>query len=62
MAFISASFIIKSEFIRLTKSGAFSPNKSQIVVGKPASLIEILSQAFIGFLFGWKFFLEGVIK
>ena len=55
MAFISASFILKSEFIRLTKSGAFSPNKSQIVVGKPASLIAILSQAFIGFLFGWKF-------
>ena len=55
MAFISASFILKSEFIRLTESGAFSPNTSQIVVGKPASLIEILSQAFIGFLFGWKF-------
>ena len=55
MAFISASFILKSEFIRLTKSGAFSPNTSQNIIGKPASPLEILSQAFIGFIFGWKF-------
>jgi phosphatidylglycerol:prolipoprotein diacylglycerol transferase len=55
MAFISASFILKSEFIRLTKLGAFSPNTSQNIIGKPASPLEILSQAFIGFIFGWKF-------
>ena len=55
MAFLSAGYLINRELIRLTDSGVFSPSKSQITIGQPASPLEILTQAIIGFIFGWKF-------
>lgn len=55
MAFISAGYIINREFNRLTDSGVFSPNTSQRIIGQPASPLEIITQAIIGFIFGWKF-------
>jgi prolipoprotein diacylglyceryltransferase len=55
MAFLSAGYLINRELIRLTDSGVFSPSTSQITIGQPASPIEILTQAIIGFIFGWKF-------
>ena len=55
MAFLIGGYFIRLEFIRLTKSGVFTPNKIQSLQGLPATLTEIISQAFIGFIFGWKF-------
>ncbi|MDG2363524.1 MAG: hypothetical protein P8L80_05425, partial [Flavobacteriales bacterium] len=55
MAFLIGGYFIRLEFIRLTKSGVFTPNKIQSLQGLPATPIEIISQAFIGFIFGWKF-------
>jgi len=55
MAFLSAGYLIKRELIRLTDSGVFSPTKSEVIIGQPASPLEIISQAIIGFIFGWKF-------
>ena len=55
LAFLIGGYFIRLEFIRLTNSGVFSPNKIQSLQGLPATPIEIISQAFVGFLFGWKF-------
>ncbi|MBT6174299.1 MAG: hypothetical protein HOH96_01960, partial [Flavobacteriales bacterium] len=55
MAFLIGGYFIRLEFIRLTKSGVFTPNKIQSLQGLPATPTEIISQAFIGFIFGWKF-------
>ncbi|MBC8149796.1 MAG: hypothetical protein H8E97_00745 [Bacteroidetes bacterium] len=51
MAFLVGGYFIRLEFIRLTNSGVFSPNKTQSLQGLPATPIEIISQAFIGFIF-----------
>jgi phosphatidylglycerol---prolipoprotein diacylglyceryl transferase len=55
MAFLIGGYLIHLEFIRLTHSGVFKSNKIQSLTGLPATSTEIFSQAFIGFLFGWKF-------
>ncbi|MGY8917925.1 MAG: prolipoprotein diacylglyceryl transferase family protein, partial [Flavobacteriales bacterium] len=55
MAFLVGGYFIRLEFIRLTKLGVFKVNKIETLTGVPASPIEVISQAFIGFIFGWKF-------
>ena len=55
MAFVTAGFLLKKEFTRLTNEGIFSPTKTQILVGEKASTSSIISQSAIGFIFGWKF-------
>ncbi|HIN42003.1 MAG TPA: diacylglyceryl transferase, partial [Flavobacteriales bacterium] len=55
MAFLVGGYIISLEFTRLTSLGVFKPNHTEVITGKPATLLDIAAQAFIGFLFGWKF-------
>ena len=55
MAFLVGGYFIRLEFIRLTKLGVFKVDKIETLTGVPASPIEVISQAFIGFIFGWKF-------
>jgi phosphatidylglycerol:prolipoprotein diacylglycerol transferase len=55
MAFVVAGVFIKKELIRLTADGVLKPNQIKQLVGAPASAVDIISQAAIGFLFGWKF-------
>ena len=54
IAFIVAAIVISSELKRKEKKGLLSPREEIITVGKPASLSEILINALIGFVFGFK--------
>ncbi|MBU3713891.1 MAG: prolipoprotein diacylglyceryl transferase [Ferruginibacter sp.] len=55
ISFIIAAWLLSLELKRREKQGLLLPKEQNIVVGKPASLIELLTNAIIGFLFGFKF-------
>ncbi len=54
IAFMVAAWVLSLELSRKEKLGLLSPLEETITVGKPASLYEIISNGFIGFLFGYK--------
>jgi len=54
IAFIVAAIILTKELKRKEKEGLLLPREEIITVGKPASLIELLISALIGFVFGYK--------
>lgn len=54
LSFIAAAIFFTLELKRKEKQGLMLPREEVIVVGKPASLYELLINAFIGFLFGYK--------
>lgn len=53
-AFIAAAIVLTSELKRKEKLGLLLPREEMLTVGKPASLWDIIFNAFIGFLFGYK--------
>ena len=53
-AFIAAAIVLSSELKRKEKLGLLFPREEMLTVGKPASLYEILSNALVGFIFGYK--------
>lgn len=55
MAFLVAGYILRQEFIRFTDNGWMSGTSTVEIVGTKASIIELVTQALIGFIFGWKF-------
>ena len=55
MAFVTAGFFLKKEFTRLTNEGVLLATKNKIILGEKVSIISIISQSAIGFIFGWKF-------
>ena len=56
LAFIAAAIVISSELKRKEKQGLLVPREETITVGKPASLWELLFNAIVGFIFGFKLF------
>ncbi|MFM2326245.1 MAG: hypothetical protein RIR31_447 [Bacteroidota bacterium] len=54
IAFIVAAIVLTSELKRKEKLGLLVPREEMITVGKPVSIIELLTNAFIGFVFGFK--------
>jgi prolipoprotein diacylglyceryltransferase len=56
VAFIAAAIVISSELKRKEKLGLLSPREEIITVGKPASVIDLVINALIGFAFGFKVF------
>ena len=54
VAFIVAAIVISSELKRKEKQGLLSPREEIITVGKTASITELLINALIGFVFGFK--------
>ena len=54
VAFIVAAIVLTSELKRKEKLGLLSPREEMITVGKPASLAELIINALIGFVFGFK--------
>jgi prolipoprotein diacylglyceryltransferase len=54
VAFIVAAIVLTSELKRKEKLGLLVPREEMITVGKPVSIIELLTNAFIGFVFGFK--------
>ena len=54
VAFIGAAFVLSRELKRKEAAGLLSPTEEMIVVGKPATMTELIINFLIGFLFGYK--------
>lgn len=54
LAFIAAAFFFTQELKRKEKQGLMLPREETIITGKPASLLELLINGIIGFIFGFK--------
>jgi prolipoprotein diacylglyceryltransferase len=56
MGFVTAAIVLSKELQRKEKQGLLSPREEMIIVGKPASIIDLLINAIAGFIFGYKIF------
>ncbi len=54
VAFLAAAYVLTSELRRREKLGLLHPVPEKVIVGKPASLGEIITSAVIGFIIGYK--------
>lgn len=54
LAFIVGAYIISRELKRKERQGLLLPREETITVGKPISILDILVNGFIGFVFGYK--------
>lgn len=54
MGFVTAAIVLSKELQRKEKQGLLSPREEMIVVGKPASISEMIINAVVGFIFGYK--------
>ncbi len=54
MGFIVAALVLSRELQRKEKQGLLSPREEMITVGKPATAVELIINALVGFLFGFK--------
>jgi len=54
ISFILAAIILSSELRRKSKEGFLQPTEVQVMVGKPASFIDLLLNFLLGFVLGYK--------
>ena len=54
LAFVAAAIVLSSELKRKEKLGLLHPSEEIIVVGKPASIYDLVFNAIVGFIFGAK--------
>jgi prolipoprotein diacylglyceryl transferase len=54
IAFVASGFVLYNELKRKESIGEFTPTEESITIGAPASLSELLTSFFFGFLFGYK--------
>lgn len=54
MGFVTAAIVLSKELQRKEKQGLLFPREEMIMVGKSASINELLLNAIIGFVFGFK--------
>ncbi|NBO58403.1 MAG: diacylglyceryl transferase, partial [Chitinophagia bacterium] len=54
IAFFVAAYFLRKELIRKEKLNLLSPYDETIIVGKPASFSDLLTNALFGFLVGYK--------
>ena len=54
IAFILAAFILAAELKRKSKNALLQPTDMQVVVGRPATISELLLNFLLGFLLGYK--------
>lgn len=54
VAFAVAAWVLNLELKRKEKAGLLFPREEVVVVGVPASVFEILTNSFLGFIFGFK--------
>src|SRR4051812_18884114 len=54
ISFIAAAVVVSSELKRKEKLGLLLPREEMITVGQPATIIDLLINGLIGFLFGYK--------
>ena len=56
MGFVTAAIVLSKELQRKEKEGLLSPREEMLTVGKPASVSELIINAVVGFIFGYKIF------
>ncbi len=56
MGFVTAAIVLSKELQRKEKQGLLSPREETILVGKPASMSDLIINAVVGFIFGYKIF------
>jgi len=56
LGFVTAAIVLSKELQRKEKLGLLSPREEMITVGKPASMSELIINAIVGFIFGFKIF------
>ncbi len=54
MAFIAGAWALTSELKRKQQQGLFTYTEQEIIVGKPASIAELIIHFLLGFVFGFK--------
>ena len=54
LAFLFGAFVLQLEMKRKEKNGMLPIYRTKIMIGEPASLMDLLSSGFIGFLIGYK--------
>lgn len=54
LGFVTAAIVLSKELQRKEKQGLLSPREEMIVVGKPASVSDIIINGLVGFIFGFK--------
>lgn len=54
IAFVGAAWVLTRELKRKEAAGLLSPTEEMIVVGRPATITELIVNFVIGFLFGYK--------
>ena len=54
IAFVAAAWVLAKGLQRKEKQGHLHPVEEKIVVGKPATPLELLLNAFLGFFMGYK--------
>lgn len=54
IAFIVAAVVLANELRRKSKQGLFQPTEMQVIVGQPATMLDILLNFLLGFLLGFK--------
>ncbi len=54
LGFVAGAIILYKEFDRMERAGLLLGVKEKQIIGKPASAFEILGNAFIGFIIGYK--------
>ncbi|MEI8052747.1 MAG: prolipoprotein diacylglyceryl transferase family protein [Bacteroidota bacterium] len=55
MGFVAAAWILTIELRRKEKQGLLLPREEMITVGKPATIFDLITNALLGFAFGYKF-------
>jgi len=55
LSFVLAAVTLTAELRRKSKAGLLQPTETTVVVGKPASIVDILLNFLVGFLLGYKF-------
>lgn len=54
VAFVAAAYVLTKELQRKEKAGLLTYMEENVTVGKPATISELLGNAFVGFLMGYK--------
>ncbi len=54
ISFVVAALLLSSELKRKEKQGLLTPREEEIIVGRPATVGELLTNGIFGFLFGYK--------
>lgn len=54
IAFVAAHYTLASELRRKTGQGLLKPTQRKVIIGAPVRPIELIGQAVIGFVLGWK--------